>query len=239
VTPDDLSDAVLAAVRAAVDSGELTMPVPGSVRIERPKVKEHGDYATSIALQLAKPAGRPPREVAEAIARQLSEAPGVARVDVAGPGFLNITLDSGAQGELARTVVTAGEAYGRTTTMAGHRFNLEFISANPTGPLHLGHVRWAAVGDALGRVLEASGADVTKEYYFNDAGVQIDRYAQSLFAAVKGEPAPEGGYGGEYIGEIARQVVARHPDVLSLDDDAALAIFRSDGLDLMFQEIRR
>jgi arginyl-tRNA synthetase len=239
VTPDDLSDAVLAAVRAAVDSGELAMPVPESVRIERPKVKEHGDYATSIALQLAKPAGRPPREVAEAIARQLSEASGVARVDVAGPGFLNITLDSGAQGELARTVVTAGEAYGRTSTMAGHRFNLEFISANPTGPLHLGHVRWAAVGDALGRVLEASGADVTKEYYFNDAGVQIDRYAQSLFAAAKGEPTPEGGYGGAYIGEIAQAVVALHPAVLSLDDDAALTIFRSDGLDLMFQEIRQ
>ena len=239
MTPDDLSDAVLAAVRAAVESGDLAVPVPGSVRIERPKVKEHGDYATSIALQLAKPAGRPPREVAEAIARQLSEAPGVARVDVAGPGFLNITLDSAAQGELARTVVTAGEAYGRTTTMAGHRFNLEFISANPTGPLHLGHVRWAAVGDALARVLEASGADVTREYYFNDAGVQIDRYAQSLFAAAKGEPTPEGGYGGEYIGDIAKEVVALHPDVLSLDDDAALAMFRSEGLDLMFQEIRR
>lgn len=239
MTPDDLSAAVLAAVRAAVDSGDLTVPVPESVRIERPKVREHGDYATSIALQLAKPAGRPPREVAESIARQLSEADGVARVDVAGPGFLNITLDSSAQGELARTVVTAGEAYGRTTTMAGHRFNLEFISANPTGPLHLGHVRWAAVGDALARVLEASGADVTREYYFNDAGVQIDRYAQSLLAAGRGEPTPEGGYGGEYIGDIARQVIARHPDVLSLDDTTALAIFRADGLDLMFQEIRQ
>jgi arginyl-tRNA synthetase len=239
VTPDDLSAAVLAAVRAAVDSGDLTMPVPESVRIERPKVKEHGDYATSIALQLAKPAGRPPREVAEAIARKLSEALGVARVDVAGPGFLNITLDSAAQGELARTVVTAGEGYGRTTTMAGHRFNLEFISANPTGPLHLGHVRWAAVGDALARVLEASGADVTKEYYFNDAGVQIDRYAQSLHAAAKGEPTPESGYGGEYIGDIAKAVVAKHPDVLGLDEAAALAIFRTDGLDLMFAEIRQ
>jgi arginyl-tRNA synthetase len=213
--------------------------VPESVRIERPKVKEHGDYATSIALQLAKPAGRPPREVAEAIARKLSEALGVARVDVAGPGFLNITLDSAAQGELARTVVTAGEGYGRTTTMAGHRFNLEFISANPTGPLHLGHVRWAAVGDALARVLEASGADVTKEYYFNDAGVQIDRYAQSLHAAAKGEPTPESGYGGEYIGDIAKAVVAKHPDVLGLDEAAALAIFRTDGLDLMFAEIRQ
>src|SRR3978361_1042312 len=119
VTPAELSEAVLAAVRAAVDGGELSTPVPESVRIERPKIKEHGDYATSIALQLAKPAGRPPREVAEAIARQLSQAPGVAKVDVAGPGFLNITLDSAAQGELARTVVTAGEDYGRAMTMAG------------------------------------------------------------------------------------------------------------------------
>ena len=111
-----LSAAVLAAVRAAVDAGDLAVPVPESVRIERPKVKEHGDYATSIALQLAKPAGVPPREVAEAIAGQLRQAPGVATVDVAGPGFLNITLDSAAQGELARTIVTAGEAYGRTAT---------------------------------------------------------------------------------------------------------------------------
>jgi arginyl-tRNA synthetase len=239
VTPAELSEAVLAAVRAAVDSGDLTVPVPESVRIERPKVKEHGDYATSIALQLAKPAGRPPREVAEAIARQLSQASGVAKVDVAGPGFLNITLDSAAQGELARTVVTAGEIYGCATTMAGHRFNLEFVSANPTGPLHLGHVRWAAVGDALGRVLEASGADVAREYYFNDAGVQIDRYAASVMAAAKGEPTPEDGYGGGYINDIAMAVVERHPDVLSLDDVEALAIFRSDGLDLMFEEIRR
>jgi len=222
-----------------VDSGDLSAPVPESVRIERPKVKEHGDYATSIALQLAKPAGRPPREVAEAIARHLSQAAGVAKVDVAGPGFLNITLDSAAQGELARTVVTAGENYGRATTMAGHRFNLEFVSANPTGPLHLGHVRWAAVGDALARVLEASGADVAREYYFNDAGVQIDRYAASVMAAAKGDPTPADGYGGGYINDIAAAVVERRPDVLSLDDADALAIFRSEGLDLMFQEIRR
>ncbi|MGZ4632135.1 MAG: arginine--tRNA ligase domain-containing protein, partial [Actinomycetes bacterium] len=187
MTPADLSDAVLAAIRTAVDSGDLTVPVPDEVRVERPKVKEHGDYATSVSLQLAKPAGRPPREVAEAIAKPLRETAGVARVDVAGPGFLNITLDSAAQGELARTVVTAGADYGRTATMAGHRFNLEFVSANPTGPLHLGHVRWAAVGDALARVLEAAGADVTREYYFNDAGVQIDRYALSLLAAAKGQ----------------------------------------------------
>ncbi|MDQ1666628.1 MAG: arginyl-tRNA synthetase [Actinomycetota bacterium] len=239
MTPADLSDAVLAAIRAAVDSGDLTVAAPGEVKVERPKVKGHGDYATSVALQLAKPAGRPPREVAEAIAKPLRETAGIAGVEVAGPGFLNITIESAAQGELARTVVIAGEGYGRTTTLAGHRFNLEFVSANPTGPLHLGHVRWAAVGDALARVLVASGADVTREYYFNDAGVQIDRYAQSLMAAAKGEPTPEDGYGGAYIDDVAAAVVARHPDVLRLDGEAALAIFRSEGLDLMFQEIRK
>ncbi len=239
MTPAELSTAVRVAVEAAVDSGGLSVAVPDEIRVERPRVKGHGDYATSIALQLAKPSGRPPREVAEAIASHLRAAEGVAEVDIAGPGFLNITLDSAAQGELARTIVTAGDAYGRTTTVAGHRFNLEFVSANPTGPLHLGHVRWAAVGDALARVLEAAGADVTREYYFNDAGVQIDRYAQSLMAAAKGEPTPENGYGGDYIGEIAAQVVARHPEVLGLDGAAAFSTFRSEGLDLMFEEIRQ
>ncbi len=239
MTPAELATAVRAAVQAAVDAGDLVVPVPGEVRVERPKVKEHGDYATSVALQLAKPAGKPPREVAEAVATRLRDAAGVAAVDVAGPGFLNITLDSAAQGELARTVVEAGEAYGRSTELAGQHFNLEFVSANPTGPLHLGHVRWAAVGDALARVLEAAGADVTREYYFNDAGVQIDRYARSLLAAANGEPTPKDGYGGAYIGEIAAQVVARHPEVTGLDDEAAFAVFRSDGLDLMFAEIRR
>ena len=138
MTPAELATAVRAAVQAAVDAGDLVVPVPGEVRVERPKVKEHGDYATSVALQLAKPAGKPPREVADAVAHRLREAAGVAAVDVAGPGFLNITLDSAAQGELARTVVEAGEAYGRSTELAGQHFNLEFVSANPTGPLHLG-----------------------------------------------------------------------------------------------------
>ena len=239
MTPAELSSAVRAAVQAAVDAGDLAVPVPDDVRVERPKVKEHGDYATSVALRLAKPAGRPPREVAELVAARLRDASGVASVDVAGPGFLNIILDAAAQGELARTVVTAGPAYGTGTTSAGHRYNLEFVSANPTGPLHLGHVRWAAVGDALGRVLEATGAEVTREYYFNDAGVQIDRYAQSLMAAAKGEPTPPDGYGGAYIGEIAAQVVAAAPDVLDRPEAEALAVFRHDGMALMFAEIRR
>jgi len=239
VTPAELAEAVTAAVRAVVDAGELAVPAPSDVRIERPRVKEHGDYATSVALQLAKPAGRPPREVADLIASRLRGAPGVAAVDVAGPGFLNITLDSAAQADLARTVVLAGESYGSTTTLAGQRINLEFVSANPTGPVHIGGVRWAAVGDSLARVLEASGADVAREYYFNDHGVQIDRFALSLLARAKGEPSPEDGYGGAYVDETAAQVVASSPGVLDLPAEEAQEVFRREGVELMFAEVKR
>jgi arginyl-tRNA synthetase len=238
VTPAELSAAVRAAVQAAVDAGDLVVPVPDEVKVERPKVKEHGDYATSVALQLAKPAGRPPREVAELVAARLRDSDGVAQVDVAGPGFLNITLDDAAQGELARTIVAAGEAYGTGSSMAGEKVNLEFVSANPTGPIHMGGVRWAAVGDALGRIMTAHGADVTREYYFNDHGAQIDRFARSLLAAAKGEPAPEDGYGGAYIGEIASDVMTQNPGVLDLPDDEAQEVFRRDGVQLMFDEIK-
>jgi len=239
VTPAELSAAVRAAVQAVVDAGDLVVPVPAEVKVERPKVKEHGDYATSVALQLAKPAGRPPREVAELVAARLRDADGVARVDVAGPGFLNITLDDAAQGELARTVVTAGASYGNGSSMAGEKVNLEFVSANPTGPIHIGGVRWAAVGDALGRIMTAHGADVTREYYFNDHGAQIDRYARSLLAAAKGQPAPEDGYGGEYISEIASTVIAQNPGVLDLPEDEAQEVFRREGVQLMFDEIKQ
>ncbi len=239
MTPAELSAAVRAAVQAAVDAGDLVVAVPAEVKVERPKVREHGDYATSVALQLAKPAGRPPREVAELVAGRLRAADGVAKVDVAGPGFLNITLDDAAQGELARTVVTAGESYGTGSSMAGERVNLEFVSANPTGPIHIGGVRWAAVGDALGRIMTAHGAEVTREYYFNDHGAQIDRYARSLLAAARNEPAPEDGYGGAYIGEIAAQVVAQDSGVLDLPDDEAQEVFRREGVQLMFDEIKQ
>jgi arginyl-tRNA synthetase len=225
-------------VQAAVDSGDLAVAVPDEVKVERPKVREHGDYATSVALQLAKPAGRPPREVAEVIATRLRRTAGVAGVEVAGPGFLNITLDSAAQGELARTIVSAGADYGRTEVLGKERINLEFVSANPTGPVHIGAVRWAAVGDALGRVLDAAGADVTREYYFNDAGSQIDRFARSLLAAARGEDVPEDGYAGAYIDDIAAQIVAAQPDILDRDDAAAQEAFRIAGVDLMFAEIR-
>jgi arginyl-tRNA synthetase len=239
VTPAELSAAILSAVRAAVEAGELTVDLPDEVLVERPKNREHGDYATNVALRLAKPAGRPPREVAELLAARLRSTEGVAAAQVAGPGFLNITLEAAAQGELARVIVAAGADFGRNTVAAGQRLNLEFVSANPTGPIHIGGARWAAVGDALARLLAASGAQVTREYYFNDAGSQIDRFGASLLAAATGEPTPEDGYGGDYVAEIAGEVRRRHPDVLAGSPEAALATFKAEGVALMFAEIRQ
>jgi arginyl-tRNA synthetase len=241
VTPAELATAITAAVRDVVDAGKLPIAtaVPETVTVERPKNRDHGDYATNVALQLAKPAGRPPRAVAELLAARIGKVEGVARVDVAGPGFLNITLDAAAQGELARTIVIAGATYGRGDAFVGQRINLEFVSANPTGPLHIGAVRWAAVGDALARVLEATGAEVAREYYFNDAGSQIDRFANSLLAAANGDPTPEDGYGGAYIGEIAARVVELRPDVLDLPEAEAREAFRAEGVELMFAEIKQ
>lgn len=239
MTPAELSSAVIAAVRASVDAGELAVPVPDAVVVERPKNRDHGDYATNIALRLAKPAGMPPRAVAELLATRLATSPGVAGVDIAGPGFLNIRLEAGAQGELARGIVTAGEGYGTTAEFGKQTINLEFVSANPTGPVHIAHARWAAVGDALARVLEACGAQVTREYYFNDAGAQIDRFANSLLASALGQETPEDGYAGGYIAEIAEQVVRRRPEVTAVPADDAREIFRVEGISLMFDEIRR
>jgi arginyl-tRNA synthetase len=239
MAPDELSAAVLGAVRRAVAAGDLAVPVPEAAVVERPKSREHGDYATNVALRLAKPAGRSPREVAEAIAGRLREHPGVASVDVAGPGFLNITLAAEALGRIAGEAVAAGSGYGRTSQLAGQRINVEFVSANPTGPVHVGAVRWAAVGDSLARLLDASGASVAREYYFNDTGAQIDRFAESLYAAARGEPTPEGGYSGDYIEQIAAAIVTTDPGVLDLPRDKAVEAFRTEGVERMFAEIKR
>jgi arginyl-tRNA synthetase len=241
VTPDQLSDAVVAALSDAVAAGDLSLPdgVPASVRIERPKVKEHGDYATNVAMQLTKAAGRPPREIAELIADRLVATPGIAAVEVAGPGFLNVRIDAGAQGALAADIAAAGSAYGGSDALAGVRVNLEFVSANPTGPVTLASTRWAAVGDSLARIFEAVGADVVREYYFNDHGAQIDRYARSLLARARGEEVPEDGYVGDYIDDVASRIVAANPDATSLDDAEAQELFRREGVALMFDEVKR
>lgn len=246
VTPAQLAEAVRAALAHAVGDGSLALDLsdlPEQVHLERPRQREHGDWATNVAMQLAKKAGTTPRALAQLLAARLGETPGVAAVDVAGPGFLNIRLDAAAAGELARTIVELGAEYGRNDEMAGHTVNLEFVSANPTGPLHIGGVRWAAVGDSLARVLEASGAGVVREYYFNDHGAQIDRFARSLVARARGQEAPEDGYGGQYIAEIAEQVVADalaagEPDPTHLPDERATEAFRLRGVALMFDEIK-
>ena len=240
MTPDQLSDAIVAALTSLVDAGRVTLPdpVPTQVRVERPKVKEHGDYATNIAMQLGKKAGMNPREFAELLAAEMATDDGIAGAEVAGPGFLNIRVAAGAQGEIARVVLDAGEGYGRNDLYAGQRINLEFVSANPTGPIHIGGVRWAAVGDSLGRLLQFSGGDVTREYYFNDHGAQIDRFARSLLASARGEDAPEDGYGGQYIHDIAARIVEDHPDAAALPDDEAAELFRAEGVEQMFAEIK-
>ena len=241
MTPEQLSATIVDGLSALVDEGALTLPggVPTEVTVERPRQKGHGDYATNVALQLAKLAGINPRQFGELLAAQLLKADGIAGVEVAGPGFLNITVEAGAQGQLAADIVAAGATYGSSNAFAGEKINLEFVSANPTGPLHIGGVRWAAVGDALGRIFTMTGAEVSREYYFNDHGAQIDRFARSLFASAKGEPAPEDGYGGDYIHEIASAVVADRPEVLTMSDADAQEVFRAVGVDMMFAEIKQ
>ncbi len=241
MTPAQLSTAIIDALSTLVDQGRLALVdgVPTEVTVERPRQKDHGDYATNVALQLAKKAGTNPRALAELIKAELGQAAGIGRVDVAGPGFLNITVEAGAQGQVAADIVAAGASYGTNDLFAGEKINLEFVSANPTGPLHLGGVRWAAVGDALGRVLSASGAEVTREYYFNDHGGQIDRFARSLLAWAQGRPVPEDGYGGAYIEEIAKQVLEQRPDALDGTDEEAQEAFRAVGVELMFTEIKQ
>ena len=226
MTPEDLSVAVRDCVVALQSEGALGGEAPAEIVIERPKNRDHGDYATPVALTLAKSAGRPPREIATMVAERLREIPGVADVEVAGPGFLNIRLAAEAQGLVAGQVVEAGADYGRGTLLEGRRVNVEFISANPTGPLHLGHTRWAAVGDALARVLGAAGADVSTEFYINDRGVQMDRFGASVMAVAQGRPVPEDGYHGAYITDLAASIVAEHPGYRDLPEGEQLVAFR-------------
>ena len=213
-----LSTAIHAIVVAAISAGELAGRAPEAIVLERPKNRDHGDYATSIALQLAKAAGKNPREVATLLQAEIALLPGVSKVDIAGPGFINITLDRANQAELVSTILTAADKYGSGETLKGVTVNLEFISANPTGPLHLGHTRWAAVGDALGRVLKAAGANVVQEFYINDRGRQMDLFGQSVQAAAQGNPIPEDGYQGDYIKDLAKIVVAENPGISSSEE---------------------
>jgi len=236
---DLLAAQIQAAISRAIERGDLIGTVPESIPLERPKNRDHGDYASSIALQLAKPAGKNPREVAEMLKADLESLAEVSAVNIAGPGFINITLNRASQADLVRTILTAQEKYGHGDALAGVKINLEFISANPTGPLHLGHTRWAAVGDALGRVLTAAGADVTREFYINDRGNQMDLFGQSVQAAALGQPIPEDGYKGEYIADLAKEVLAQNPAITALADEMRLIEFRETAYQLQLKDQQR
>ncbi|MBY0289166.1 MAG: arginine--tRNA ligase [Mycobacteriaceae bacterium] len=239
MTPADLAE-LLKTTAAAVlsEHGLDSAALPDTVTVERPRNPEHGDYATNLALQLGKKVGANPRELAGWLAAALAQTDGIAAADLAGPGFVNLRLDASAQGVIVNNVLAAGADYGHSEELKAQHINLEFVSANPTGPIHIGGTRWAAVGDALGRLLSTQGASVLREYYFNDHGAQIDRFSNSLIAAAKSEPTPEDGYAGEYIKGIAAQVVAKEPGVLSLPDHEMRETFRAIGVDLMFSHIK-
>jgi len=236
---EQLEAAIKAALERAFKAGSLSGQIPATIKLERPKDRDHGDYATSIALQLAKPAGKNPRDVAQIICDLLAGTEGISKVDIAGPGFINITLNRADQAELVTTILKATKDYGKGNALAGVRINLEFISANPTGPLHLGHTRWAAVGDSLGRVLSAAGADVKREFYINDRGNQMDLFGASVEAAALGLPIPEDGYQGAYIFDLAKEVVASNASITSLPEGERHPAFREAAYALQLKDQQR
>ena len=237
--PKALANEIVLIARALAAHQGIEISLDASdVALERPRGKEHGDWATSIALKLAKEFATNPRQLATDIATQLGDADGVASVDVAGPGFINITVEAGAAGSLLATILEASDDYGRGDELSGETINLEFVSANPTGPLHIGHTRWAALGDSLARVLRAAGASVVSEFYINDAGTQMDAFGLSVLNAAKGEPAPENGYQGAYIHDLATRVVADHPELLTLPEDQQRVIARDSAYAVQLAEIK-
>ena len=238
VTPEQLSSAISACLRDAVAAGDFTVDVPEQVRVERPKSRDHGDWATNIALQLGKRARMAPREFAEILSSRLRRIDGVDSVEIAGPGFLNIRVDAAAAGELARVIVESGAFYGTNDALAGSVVNMEFVSANPTGPLHIGHTRWAALGDSIARVLKASGAQVTSEYYINDAGNQMNIFALSVYNRIHSLPVPDGGYPGEYIRELGDHVLAEHPGIRELTLEAAIPVIRQLAYEAQLRDIK-
>ena len=241
MNPEELAAALLAVVTPLAEArraGSTAGLTATELTVDRPKNRDHGDWSSNVALKLAKAVGANPRELATEIAAGLAETPGIASVDVAGPGFINIRLDAAAAGALARTIVEAGAAFGTNESQRGNTINVEFVSANPTGPLHIGHTRWAALGDSIARLLSASGATVAREFYINDAGAQMERFGHSVLAAITGEPTPEGGYAGPYIDDLARRVREARPDLLELDADDQLTAARDLAYDFQLGELQ-
>ena len=235
---------ILKALDIAKSEGQLPCEVPSQLTLDRPKNRDHGDYATSIALALAKDANMQPGVIAKVIVKTLTDnklltTAGISKVDIAGPGFINITLESASQGVVVTEILTAGKKFGTSNTLAGKKVNLEFVSANPTGPLHLGHTRWAAVGDSLGRVLSAAGAQVSREFYVNDRGNQMDLFGASIRAAALGKARPEDGYHGEYIEDLAKEIVKSNPQFTQLAESESIAAFTQAGYKLQLEQQRK
>jgi len=233
-----IQDSISAIIREILESAkaELNCDLPETITLDRPKNRDHGDYATGIALALAKPSGKAPREIAELIKAGLANRSEITSVEIAGPGFINITLAKASQGGVIAKIISDGKKFGHGKVLTGKSINLEFISANPTGPLHLGHTRWAAVGDALGRVLSAAGAKVTREFYINDRGVQMDLFGASLRSSAQGKARPEDGYHGAYIDDLANEIVAAHPEILKLAEPELTEAFRDYGYQLQLTQ---
>ncbi len=239
-------DVIVAGIRRvlsqAISTGQLSQEVsiPETISLDRPKNRDHGDFATSIALALAKPAAIAPRVVAEILKSGLEKDEEISSlldaIDIAGPGFINFTVGRASQGAVISEILNRASQFGVGTTLAGVSINLEFISANPTGPLHLGHTRWAAVGDALGRVLTAAGARVSREFYINDRGVQMDKFGASIRAAALGQQTPEDGYHGAYIQDIAKEILAVEPDLVKLGEEEGMIAFRDRGYALQLKQ---
>ena len=236
---EQLEETIKEAISRAIQANALSGAVPDSIKLERPKERSHGDYATSIALQIAKPMGKNPREVAQVIAGQLTGIENISKVEIAGPGFINLTLNRASQAQLVETIVAAKDSFGLGKSLSDIKINLEFISANPTGPLHLGHTRWAAVGDALGRVLTAAGAQVTREFYINDRGNQMDLFGQSVEAFALGQSVPENGYQGDYIKDLAEEVVKDIPGIKELAPQERTQTFREAAYKVQLKDQQR
>ena len=235
---------ILKALDIAKSEGQLPCEVPSQLTLDRPKNRDHGDYATSIALALAKEANMQPGVIAKVIVKTLTDnklltTAGISKVDIAGPGFINITLESASQGVVVTEILTAGKKFGTSNTLVGKKINLEFVSANPTGPLHLGHTRWAAVGDSLGRVLAAAGAQVSREFYVNDRGNQMDLFGASIRAAALGKARPEDGYHGEYIEDLAKEIVKSNPQITQLAESESISAFTQAGYKLQLEQQRK
>ncbi|TMJ01135.1 MAG: arginine--tRNA ligase [Alphaproteobacteria bacterium] len=236
-------DRVHAALRALAASGTLPALDASRVVVEPPRDVTHGDMATNAAMVLTKEAGRKPRELAELIAEKLRADELIATVDVAGPGFINLTLKPNVWADALRTAITAGADYGRNTGK-GEPVNVEYVSANPTGPMHVGHGRGAVFGDALANLLEYAGRNVTREYYINDAGAQVDVLARSAYLRYRealGETItiPEGFYPGDYLKPVGEALAAEHGAALNqMPEEKWLPIVRAKAIDMMMASIR-